>query len=54
MYLFKTKTTRYGDEVYTKFGGLNMPEDGVECESFITISIDSLLFLRINVTYNYI
>ena len=27
----------------TNFRGLNVPEDGVECESFTIISIDSLL-----------
>ena len=28
---------------YTKHRGLNVPEDGIECESFTVISIDSLL-----------
>ena len=30
----KTKTRTYGDKVYTNFRGLNLPEDGVECNSF--------------------
>ena len=34
----KTKRT-----IYTNFCGLNLPEDGAECESFTIISIDSLL-----------
>ena len=38
-----TKIRTYGDKVYTNFCGLNVPEDGVECESFIIISIDLLL-----------
>ena len=33
----------YGDKVYTNFICLNMPEDGVECESFAIAYIDSLL-----------
>ena len=39
----KTKIRTYGDKVYTKFCGLNVPEDDIECESFMVISIDSLL-----------
>ena len=33
----------YGDNVYTKFRGLNVKEDDIECKSFTVISIDSLL-----------
>ena len=32
----------YGDKVYASFRGLNVPKDGLECESFTAISIDSL------------
>ena len=39
----KTKIRTYGDKVYTKFRGLNVPEDNMECESFTVISIESLL-----------
>ena len=39
----KTKITAYSDKVYTKFHGLNVPEDGVEYEFFTIISTDSLL-----------
>ena len=39
----KTKIRTYGNKVYTKFRGLNVPEDDIECESFTVISIDSLL-----------
>ena len=39
----KTKIRTYGDKVYTNFRSLNVPEDGVEYESFIVISVDSLL-----------
>ena len=39
----KTKIRTYGDKVYTKFHGLNVPEDDIKCESFTVISIDSLL-----------
>ena len=39
----KTKVGTYGDKIYTIFHGLNMPEDGVEWESFKIISIDPLL-----------
>ena len=34
----KIKTRTYGDKVYTKVRGLNVPEDD-ECESFTIISI---------------
>ena len=33
----------YFDKVCTNFCGLNVPEDDIECESFIVISFDSLL-----------
>ena len=39
----KTKIQTYGDKLYSNLRGLNVPEDGVECESFTVISIDSLL-----------
>ena len=39
----KTKTRPYGDKVSSNFRGLNVREDGVECESYTIISIDSLL-----------
>ena len=39
----KNKLRTYGDEVYTNFRGLNVPEDAIEYESFTVISIDSLL-----------
>ena len=39
----KTKIRTYGDKVYTTFRGLNVPENGAECEIFTIISIDSLL-----------
>ena len=39
-----TKIKAYGNKVYTNFRGLNLPEDGIECESFTIISIDSFLF----------
>ena len=40
----KTKIRTYGDKVYTNFHDLNVPEDGVECESFTIISVNFLLF----------
>ena len=39
----KTQARTYGDKFYTNFCGLNLLEDGAECESFTIISIDSLL-----------
>ena len=39
----KSKTRASGDKVYTNFRSLNVPEDGVDCESFIVIPIHSLL-----------
>ena len=41
-----TKIRTYGDNVYTNFSGLDVPEDDIECESFMFISIDSLLVLE--------
>ena len=38
----KTNLKTYGDNVYTNFRGLNVPEDDTESESFTVISIDSL------------
>ena len=38
----KARIRVYVDKVYTNFHGLNVLEDGVECESFKIISIDSL------------
>ena len=39
----KTKKRTYGDQVYTNFPGLDVPEYGVYCESLKGISIDFLL-----------
>ena len=39
----KDKIRTYGDEVYTNFNSLNVPENGAECESYTNISIDLLL-----------
>ena len=39
----KTKRRTSGDKVYTNFRGLNVPQDGVECESLAIVSINSLL-----------
>ena len=42
----RTKIRRYGDDIYTNFRGLNVPEDGVDSKSFTVISIDSLLVYK--------
>ena len=42
----KTKARKYGDKVYTNFRGWNVPKDGVEWESFINISTNSLLVYK--------
>ena len=39
----KTKLRTYGNKVYTTFGGLNEPDDDIQCESFTVISINFLL-----------
>ena len=36
----KTKIRTCGDEFFTNFRGLNVPEDDIECESFTVISTD--------------
>ena len=42
----KTNIRPYGDNVYTNFRGLNVPEDDIKCESFTVISFDSLLVCK--------
>ena len=43
----KTKIRTYGDRVYTNFCGLNVPEDGVECESLLqSFPLILYLFMR--------
>ena len=42
----KTTTRRHGDEFYTNFWSLNVPEDGVECVFFTVNSIDSLFVYK--------
>ena len=37
------RTRTCSDKVYSNLCGLNVPDDGTECESFKIISIDSLL-----------
>ena len=39
----KAKIRTYDYKVYTNFCGLNVPENDIECEWFIVISIDFLL-----------
>ena len=39
----KIKIGTYGDGAYKVFRGLNLPENGVKCESFTVIFIDFLL-----------
>ena len=50
----KTKIGVYGNKVYTNFRGLNVPEDGIECESFTVISLDFLFKYEKNITCKYI
>ena len=49
----KTKLRTYGDKVYINFHSLNVVQDGVECESFTTISIYCLVVYG-NITCKYI
>ena len=39
----KSKIRTFGDNVYTNFRGLNVPEYDIECESLAVIFIDSLV-----------
>ena len=39
----KTKIKQFGHKVRVNFRSLNVPENGVECEYFRIISIDSLI-----------
>ena len=55
----KIKIRTCNDKVYTAFCGLDMSEDGVECESVTIFSIDSLLvyenkyYIQVYLVYNY-
>ena len=49
-----TKIRTYGNKVYTNFLGLNVPEDDLECESFIVISIDFLVVHNKKIAFKYI
>ena len=40
----KTKIRSYGDNIYSTFWSLSVPGDAARCESFMIISIDSLLY----------
>ena len=44
----------YGDKVYTKCRGSNVPKDDTACESFTAISIDSLLVNENNIICMYL
>ena len=44
----------YCDKVYTNFRGLNVPKDDIACESFIVVSIDSLLVYQNKYYIKYI
>ena len=50
----KTKIRTYGHKGHTKFRGLHVPEDGVECKFFTIISTDLLIFMKTNITCKYI
>lgn len=42
----KNKTRTNGDKADTNCCGLNVPRDSVECEPFVTMSIDVLLVYK--------
>ena len=49
---FGLRLKTHGEKVYSNFRGLNVPEDGVECESFTvflmtTCSYDNKYYLQI-------
>ena len=48
----KTKVGTYGDKVYTNFGGLNVPEDDIEYESFTFLFEPFLLILSLYMKTN--
>ena len=50
----KTKIRIYDDKVHTNFRVLNVPEDDKEFQSFIVISIDSLLYTKTNIICKYV
>ena len=53
--IIKTKAGTFVNNVYTKFCGLNVPEDDIECESSTVISTDFLLvYITTNIICKYI
>ena len=48
-----TKVRIYSDKFYTTFCGLNVPEDDIECESFIVIFFILYLSSKANITCRY-
>ena len=50
----KTKIRTYGNKVYTKRFGLNVPGDDTECESFIQSFILILYIYSTNIIFKYI
>ena len=50
----KTRIKTYDGKFCTNYRVLNIPEDDVELGSFTVISIDSLLYMKRNITCRYI
>ena len=50
----KTKIRTSGDKVYTNFRGLNVPEDGVECEFLQSFRLITCLFMITKFTCKHI
>ena len=45
----------YDDKIYTNFCSLNVPKDGIKCESFIkTFLLNLYLFMKTNIICKYI
>ena len=50
----QTKIKTYGNNVYTNFRGLNVPEDDIEYESFTVILLILYLYIKTIITWKYI
>ena len=50
----KIKIRTYGDKAYTKCFGVNVPGDGVECESLPIFLLIFYLIMKENIVYRYI
>ena len=50
----KSKIRTYNGKVSTNFCGLNVPEDGLECDLLKSFPLIPYLFMKTNITCKYV